>query len=481
MTVVKNVFNRIHVQRLLFAAALFGLSLSANANFIARTTHGNFEVVKTGKSSELRPPQTAMGNGNAVASTGTVTQGMGATAGGSTAASGVNLGGTATVPVNGSNVPVAVKTNVGSDVLIPAAITALGCARGGVVGAAVCIAAPLALPLAMNWIANAGMRINPVTKDLQKADPAAPQDGWWRVSGQIIGPYAPTRGAACGAATDQWNTFVKTIGYASGSLAYLGSGNICTSTTTTFSGSVQTGQQALSLFTCPPGPVCGNWLPASMDDIAPYLNKAPVDPGIVKELTDNGQNLGNPPLQVSGPSSVPGPSTTTITNNSPTVTTTTITNTTNNYNYEGNKITNTGQTQSSSQTTTTKNPDGTTTTTPPTTTGTTTTTTGDPAPPEEPKVQCDKYPNSLGCAELDTPDAEIPKDTKTVTFSAEDPLGTGRCPQDVTASFSAIGGQTLKIIDWTTFCGMALPLRGLVIALASIMAFFIIMPGGVRE
>jgi hypothetical protein len=84
----------------------------------------------------------------------------------------------------------------------------------------------------------------------------------------------------------------------------------------------------------------------------------------------------------------------------------------------------------------------------------------------------------LGCAELDTPTAEIPRETKDITFAPEELFGTGSCPADVSMSFGTLGGLNAKVVDWTTFCGMALPLRALVIALASIMAFFIIMPGG---
>lgn len=369
-----------------------------------------------------------MGNGNAVASTGTITQGMGATAGGSTASAGVNMGGTASVPVNGSNVPVAVKTNVGSDVLIPAAISALSCARGGVAGAVICGGTALALPLAMDWLANAGMRINPATKELEKADPSKPQDGWWLVRSQISGPYAPTRGGACEAASPIYNSFVRGLGYKAGRLTWT-FGDRCDAYTTNAAGvESDNGWQTLQKFSCPPGPSCdAPWLPASMDDIAPYMNKAPVDPGIVKELTDAGQNLGNPPLQVSGPSSVPGPTTTNITNNTTNnSTTTTTTNTTNNYTYNKNSVTNTGQTQTQTKTTTTTNADGTKTTT--TDTGTTTTTPGEPAPPEEQKVQCDKYPNSLGCAEMDVPSGDIPKDTKNITYSEQSVLGGGSCP-----------------------------------------------------
>jgi hypothetical protein len=481
MTVVKNVLNRIHVQRLLLAAALLGVSLSANANFIARTTHGNFEIVREGKSTVLKPPQTVMGNGNAVASSGTVTQGMGATAAGPTAAAGVNLGGTATVPVNGSNVPTAVKTNIGTDVLIPAAIAAVTCAKGGVVGAVVCAAGTVAAPFALQWLTSAGGRINPNTGALERSDPKLCTTGpcyWWKYRNVRYRSH----NEACQAYADYQNGLNN--GYRSEAYAVDDTTSSCFVKEVRISNGVVTLNGMFGVGVSTDGsraPDSPTWYPSSMDDISPYMRDKPVDPGIVKEVTDAGQDLGNPPLQVTGPASVPGQSVISVTNNATNnSTTTTTTTTTNNYTYEGNKVTNTGSSTSSQTTTATKNPDGTTTTAS-TGTGTTTTTPGDPAEPPEQKVQCDKYPNSLGCAELDTPDGEIPKDTKNVSFSAEDPFGGGRCPADVMASFRAIGGQSLKIVDWTTFCGQAVPLRGLVLALASIMAFFIIMPGGVRE
>lgn len=465
---IDHVIHRIHVQRLLLAAALLGLSLSANAAFIARTTHGNFQVVGTGKSVQLLPPQTALGAGNAVASTGTVnaipaagvaTQGMGATAAGSTAASGINLTGNAKVGVNGSTVPVQVKTNLGTDVLIPAAIAAATCAKGGVVGGIVCAAGVVVAPLALQWLASAGGRINDETKQLERMQGA----------GTIYGVAGTTCQGTDGAAVARCAA-IQLTGNTPTTPCYL-----VTAPNWRCEG-VWAGALA-NIGTSP-----GSYLPSSMDDIAPYMRDKAVDPGIVNEVTNAGVDLGNPPLQVTGPASVQGPTTTSVTNNSTTNTTTNTTTTTNNYTYNNNTINNISSSSVTTTTTAVKNPDGTTTTT----TGPTTTTTTDPGEtepvkPEEQPTQCDKFPNSLGCAELDTPTGEIPRETKTITFEAEDVLGGGQCPADVMTTLSTLDGRSVKIIDWATFCGMALPLRALVMALASIMAFFIIMPGGVRE
>jgi hypothetical protein len=106
------------------------------------------------------------------------------------------------------------------------------------------------------------------------------------------------------------------------------------------------------------------------------------------------------------------------------------------------------------------------------------------SPKEDAPDLCGKNPDILACAkvpELDTPDDDIPRDQKQVSFTEESLFGSGSCPADVTMSFGSIGGKQAKIIDWQKFCGMAVPLRALVLALAALTAAFILMPGGVRE
>lgn len=55
----------------------------------------------------------------------------------------------------------------------------------------------------------------------------------------------------------------------------------------------------------------------------------------------------------------------------------------------------------------------------------------DDAPKEEEKDFCEKNPDALACAELDTPEEEIPRRTLEITFEPEDlGLGRGTCPAD---------------------------------------------------
>lgn len=201
----------------------------------------------------------------------------------------------------------------------------------------------------------------------------------------------------------------------------------------------------------------GTQQPFNPSNLPTKLINPPPNPGGVVE---EGLGLGVPDIpagqpSVTGPSSVPGPTTTTT---GPAGTT--VTNVTNNYNYDNDTITVT-------QTTTVNHPNG----------DVETTVTEDVPQPSE----CEKNPDTLGCTQLDEVDpGEIPKDTENITFQAEDVFGGGQCPANVQASFATIA-KSATIVDWQTFCGHALPLRALVIGLASIMAMFIIMPGGKVE
>jgi hypothetical protein len=218
-----------------------------------------------------------------------------------------------------------------------------------------------------------------------------------------------------------------------------------------------------------------------MDDIAPYMSPRP-DPRIVKELLDKGADIPLPTQggTVTGPGSVDGPESTTINPDG----SRTVEKTTYHFTTNGNTVTNT----TNNVTTTIYNTDNSVRSV----STRSTTTTDDVVPPKtgqetetetEPEREdpCKANPERVGCMEVDRPEGEIPKTTKNITFEAEDVLGGGVCPANVTASFQTLGGQSATIVDWQTFCGQALPLRALVMGLAAIMAFFIIMPGGVRE
>jgi hypothetical protein len=124
--------------------------------------------------------------------------------------------------------------------------------------------------------------------------------------------------------------------------------------------------------------------------------------------------------------------------------------------------------------TTLTKPDGTTTTT------STTTAPVAEKPVAEPETDlCEKNPDILACQKLDEETGEIPKDEKTITYSEEAVFGTGSCPANLTANIATLGGS-FTVWDWQKTCEMALPLRAIVLALASFAAFLIVMPGDNR-
>lgn len=232
-------------------------------------------------------------------------------------------------------------------------------------------------------------------------------------------------------------------------------------------------------------------LPASLSDIEPYLVEeiAPAKlPSFIDE-TERFRRLypdaGIEPFKLemdqgeklSGPATLPASqpvvkTTTTPRTDGGTVTTTTTTTTEPKLTYSDSKVTATDRT--------------TTTTVINTCTGdgscTTTSNTNAPdveeKPAEESTDQCKLNPDSLACAEADTPEGEIPKSQADVTYTPEDPFGGGACPADLTASLGSIG-RTVKVWDWQKTCSLALPLRALVLGLASFAAFLIVMPGKV--
>lgn len=129
--------------------------------------------------------------------------------------------------------------------------------------------------------------------------------------------------------------------------------------------------------------------------------------------------------------------------------------------------------------TTTTNSDGSTsvsTTTTPATSKIETTTDEDEKPPED---ACKLFPLRAGCMDVDIPTGEIRKSTKTITFTEESVFGAGSCPANLTANIATLG-QTVTVWDWTKTCNLALPLRALVLLLATFAAFLIVMPGSTR-
>lgn len=111
--------------------------------------------------------------------------------------------------------------------------------------------------------------------------------------------------------------------------------------------------------------------------------------------------------------------------------------------------------------------------------------TSDPDPdkdkpkPEEAQSLCEKHPDILACAkpELDTPDEDIPKSKRDVTFTEENLFGGGACPADV--YFQPSGGlQQMKAWDWNQSCGYITGyVKPILILCCTFTAFMILVPG----
>ena len=107
-----------------------------------------------------------------------------------------------------------------------------------------------------------------------------------------------------------------------------------------------------------------------------------------------------------------------------------------------------------------------------------------PPPPEDTpetapsETQCDKYPNSLGCAELGTvDDITLPDETRSIAAIAPVSVGgAGSCPAPLTATFM---GQTVSF-SYDMPCQFATSLKPLILAIAWLSAGLIFI-GGVRQ
>lgn len=104
--------------------------------------------------------------------------------------------------------------------------------------------------------------------------------------------------------------------------------------------------------------------------------------------------------------------------------------------------------------------------------------TKDDAPKEEEKDLCEKNPEALACAELDTPEQDIPRDKVTISYEYADIFGNGACPAD---SYLNTHGQSLKVWDWQTSCDHIQDYFRPVLIACCAFAAFVIISAGVKE
>ena len=96
---------------------------------------------------------------------------------------------------------------------------------------------------------------------------------------------------------------------------------------------------------------------------------------------------------------------------------------------------------------------------------------------EQDKSLCEKHPDILACQkpDLDTPDGEIPRSSKTVTYAEEGGFGGGSCPGNI---YSNVGGKSIMVYNWSETCGVVSTyLRPIILLLGAMGALFILIPG----
>lgn len=105
---------------------------------------------------------------------------------------------------------------------------------------------------------------------------------------------------------------------------------------------------------------------------------------------------------------------------------------------------------------------------------------GDKPKPEDQQSLCEKHPDILACSkpELDTPEDEIPRETRDVSYQPESLFGGGACPSNKTMSTH---GMQLTVWDWQESCGYITGyFRPVILVLCAVAAFYIVS-GGARQ
>lgn len=224
---------------------------------------------------------------------------------------------------------------------------------------------------------------------------------------------------------------------------------------------------------------------ALADDIANKIGWP--DSSAIAEALNQAQRATGDTIQtegprVTGPASVQGPAEVTerpITNG--TVKTTKQTNYDCQYfdgatPMDGGIVSCTQRVTTTDQTTTTNPSTGQTTTTTQQTSQTTAPADTTAAKPPETQDPCKNNPDRAGCATLDTPEGEIPKTTRNITYQAENlGFGGGSCPANVVHS---IGGKPQTVIDWAKNCDyLTTYVKPVVLAVAAFAALMLLFAG----
>lgn len=214
-------------------------------------------------------------------------------------------------------------------------------------------------------------------------------------------------------------------------------------------------------------PYQGEFMPATPQQIEDAIAAKNPSPAVLKELADRAQQTPNPDPSDKPKIQNPQPSqekTTTKTNpdGSKEVTACKTTGT----------VLNNGLKLSEACTITKLDPQG-------NPVGTTTTKTDDADPVAKPEdsALCTLFPKIAACAELDTPEGEVPTSSATIGYAPENHFGGGSCPADKTMTLASTG-KTITVWNWAQACDkIQAYLRPLLLALCALTALFILAPG----
>lgn len=89
---------------------------------------------------------------------------------------------------------------------------------------------------------------------------------------------------------------------------------------------------------------------------------------------------------------------------------------------------------------------------------------------------CDKHPESIVCAEADTPEQDLPTGKLDISYNYVDIFGNGSCPSD---AYLNTHGMSLKVWDWAATCNnVQMYFRPVLIACCAFAAFVIVAAGG---
>lgn len=219
----------------------------------------------------------------------------------SAASGGVNVAETGAVALRDGRVATMTATRFASTANIFKAVKALT-TGGGYVGAGLVLME--AVPALLAWIngdTTGHVRVNPTshTPEQNSACSVSPCYRWLPQYGSV---YYSSQAAACVAAGPLWMAANPNVSLANVRVNPSNTA-LCLADGTVISGAPYVGYQYtanLSVATSSTPPVDANWLPASMDDIAPYMTPRVPDPAILGQIVAAGAPIDVTPVSVTG-------------------------------------------------------------------------------------------------------------------------------------------------------------------------------------